>query len=272
MEDVEALARLVEALRPWLDRLAFVGGWAHRLHRLHPSAQVPGYAPLRTLDADLALSLGERMQGDMSAALAAAGFRETLTGDHHPPVSRYDLGVEGGGFYAEFLAPLSGSGYRRDGSPDATATVGGVTAQKLRHVDMLLHTPLTVTLTAAAGVPVAAPIDVRLANPVAFIAQKLLIRDGRKPPKRAQDLLYIHDTIELFGASLDDLRSLWLDHVRPTLHQNHAASVERLAGAVGREITDDIREAARMPQDRALTPEGLRQVLAAGLAAVFLGP
>lgn len=272
MDDIEAFARLVQALRPWLDRLVIVGGWAHRLHRLHPSARVPGYAPLRTLDADLALSLDERMQGDMSAALAAAGFGETFTGDHHPPVSRYDLGAEGGGFYAEFLAPLSGSGYRRDGAPDATATVGGVTAQKLRHVDVLLHTPLTVTLTAAAGVPLTAPIDVGLANPVAFIAQKLLIRDGRKPPKRAQDLLYIHDTIELFGASLEDLRSRWRDHVRPSLHQNHAASVERLAGAVGREVTDDMREAALMPQGRALTPEGIRGVLEAGLAEIFLRP
>lgn len=27
MEDIDALARLVDALRPWLDRLVFVGGW-----------------------------------------------------------------------------------------------------------------------------------------------------------------------------------------------------------------------------------------------------
>ena len=38
MEDFEAFARLVTALRPWLGQLVVVGGWAHRLHRFHPRA------------------------------------------------------------------------------------------------------------------------------------------------------------------------------------------------------------------------------------------
>jgi len=33
VEDFEAFARLVTALRPWLGQLVVVGGWAHRLHR-----------------------------------------------------------------------------------------------------------------------------------------------------------------------------------------------------------------------------------------------
>jgi hypothetical protein len=38
MSDVDSLARLVGALRPWLDHLVIAGGWAHRLHRLHALA------------------------------------------------------------------------------------------------------------------------------------------------------------------------------------------------------------------------------------------
>ena len=34
--DVEYFARLVEALDPWLDQVVIIGGWAHRLYRLHP--------------------------------------------------------------------------------------------------------------------------------------------------------------------------------------------------------------------------------------------
>jgi len=30
-----SFARLVESQRPWLDQIVVVGGWAHRLHRLH---------------------------------------------------------------------------------------------------------------------------------------------------------------------------------------------------------------------------------------------
>jgi hypothetical protein len=33
--DVEYFARLVDALEPWLDQVVIIGGWAHRLYRLH---------------------------------------------------------------------------------------------------------------------------------------------------------------------------------------------------------------------------------------------
>jgi hypothetical protein len=48
------------------------------------------------------------------------------------------LGAEGEGFYAEFLTPLVGSGIKRGGKPDATLAKAGITAQKIRHLDILL--------------------------------------------------------------------------------------------------------------------------------------
>jgi hypothetical protein len=54
MDDLFAIARLIDALRPWRKALVIVGGWAHRLHRLHPWAGTPTYAPIRTRDADVA--------------------------------------------------------------------------------------------------------------------------------------------------------------------------------------------------------------------------
>ena len=87
MEDSVAFARLVAALRPWLGHLVIVGGWAHRLHRFHPLASTMEYLPLRTRDADLALSLDTRLDGDLGAALKKAGFEEELSGDHTPPVT-----------------------------------------------------------------------------------------------------------------------------------------------------------------------------------------
>jgi hypothetical protein len=48
----EAFARLVVAIEPWLEEVVIIGGWAHQLYRLHPSAQALDYVPLTTLDAD----------------------------------------------------------------------------------------------------------------------------------------------------------------------------------------------------------------------------
>ena len=59
-----SFARLIESLRPWLDQVVIVGGWAHRLYRLHAFAQPLRYEPLATLDADIALPTRFKVTGD----------------------------------------------------------------------------------------------------------------------------------------------------------------------------------------------------------------
>jgi hypothetical protein len=54
-QDMEDFARLIEALHPWLDQVVVIGGWAHRLYRLHPLAQRLEYDPVATLDTDIAM-------------------------------------------------------------------------------------------------------------------------------------------------------------------------------------------------------------------------
>ncbi len=95
MNDREAFARLLEALAPWGAQLVFVGGWAHRLYRLHPAAQKLAYQPLATLDADVAFGEREQLEGNIRTRMLDAGFQEVLTGTHRPPVSQYTLGDEG---------------------------------------------------------------------------------------------------------------------------------------------------------------------------------
>jgi hypothetical protein len=258
MDDLSGLARLVDALRPWLGHMVVVGGWAHRLHRFHPWASPPSYLPLMTRDADLAFSLTAPLAGDIGVALRTAGFQEDLSGDETPPIAQYRLGEEHAGFYAEFLAPLLGDGHRRDGSSDVTVAKAGITAQKLRYLDLLLVHPWAVALDAAVAVPLSKPADVMLPNPVSFIAQKLLIQRRRKPEKQAQDALYVHDTLQLFGAELTGLKMVWLEQVRPTLPAKTAKLVERLQREQFDSVTDVIRNAARIPQDRSLTPEYVR--------------
>jgi Nucleotidyltransferase len=102
--DLQAFARLIESLTPWLDQVVIIGGWAHRLHRLHPAAQTLDYAPLTTLDADVALPIELKVEGqDIYQCLQANGFQAQFLGEHKPPSSHYHLTAERGEFYAEFL-------------------------------------------------------------------------------------------------------------------------------------------------------------------------
>ena len=142
MDDLAAFARLLDALRPWLDHLIIVGGWAHRLHRFTPLAGAPGYRPVTTRDADLAFGAQPSLTGDIATALKAAGFEQELSGDDIPPVTSYRLGGDDQEFFAEFLTPLMGDGTRRTGHANATMRTAGITAQKLRHLDLLLASPV----------------------------------------------------------------------------------------------------------------------------------
>ncbi len=265
---MEAFARLVTALRPWLGQLVVVGGWAHRLHRFHHSATPPDHLPLRTRDADLAFWPDETLAGDVRTALTDAGFIEQLFGDDTPPATHYGLGEEDGGFYAELLTPLVGSEIKR-GKRDATVRTARITAQKLRYLDLLLRKPWSVRVGPERAVPIAADVELFVANPTSFIVQKLLIHSDRPPHKKAQDILYIHDTLQLFGGSLTELRRLWLEEVRPGIAKPWARKVETTARALSADVTDTIRDAARIPQDRQLAPENVQRACAYGLGEIL---
>ena len=53
--DLANFSRLIEALRPWLGQIIFIGGRAHRLYRERPEAASVAYEALQTDDADVAL-------------------------------------------------------------------------------------------------------------------------------------------------------------------------------------------------------------------------
>ena len=107
--ELEAFAKFVGAIEPWLGEVVLIGGWAHRLYRLHPLARKLGYLPLTTLDGDVAVPPKLKAQEmTVRQRLLDAGFKEEFVGEDRPPATHYHYG-KGGGFYAEFLTPLVGS-------------------------------------------------------------------------------------------------------------------------------------------------------------------
>jgi hypothetical protein len=140
--DVEYFARLVEALDPWLDQVVIIGGWAHRLYRLHPLAQTLDYEPLATFDTDIAVPLNLPATGErLRARLLEKDFREELMGDTRPPGAHYRVAAGDSSFYAEFLTALEGSEVKRGGTRDVAARISGVSMQKLRHLELMLENP-----------------------------------------------------------------------------------------------------------------------------------
>ena len=139
----------------------------------------------------------------------------------------------------------------------------------MRHLDLLLVSPWIVRAGPKLDVPVATDVDLLMPNPTTFLVQKLLIHSDRPHHKKAQDVLYIHDTLELFGASLDEMQRLWIDAVRPTMPAKTARRVEVIARDLFAQVTDTIREAARIPQDRRLAPENVQRACEYGLGEIL---
>lgn len=84
-------------------------------------------------------------------------------------------------------------------------------------------------------------------------------------------MLYIHDTLELFGDSLAVLQRLWVETVRPAMPSKTARRAETIARALFSEVTDTIRAAARIPQDRYLTPDSVQRACEYGLSEMLGG-
>ncbi len=269
MRDGRAMAMVIDALRPWHARVVFVGGWAHRLHRLHPSAMAPRYQPVVTRDVDVVLDPAMRLDGDIARALQTAGFTKRLVGEHRPPVSHFQLGDDAG-FFVEFLSPLRGSAVHRDGTENATESIAGVTTQKLRHLDVLLCSPWEIALVSTPELPTTQQACVLVVNPVSFLVQRLLIHHLRPVEKKAQDVLYIHDTIELFGRSLATLHTLWTDVVSPSLRSSDRSTVLTRCDSMFGAVTDTMRNAVRATStDRQLAPNELRLRTSIGLEEIF---
>lgn len=263
--ELRAFARLVDALEPWVGQVVIIGGRCHRLYRHHLWAQEIDHAPLITGDVDVALPARLSVKKkDVHERLTERGFTEEFLGNDVPPVTHYMLGEPTGRFYVEFLTALTGSPHDRKKRPRTTLEVGGVVTQQLRHLDLLLEQPWWVEFPVGESA-----VQAQVANAASFIAQKLLIHGKRSVDDRAKDILYIHDTLKVFGPNLFRLRDIWQGQLKTRLPSRTVRKVEQSSGDLFGEVTDDIRGGALVAADRALSPGRVRDLCRAGLEEVF---
>jgi hypothetical protein len=79
----------------------------------------------------------------------------------------------------------------------------------------------------------------------------------------------MHDTLEVFGARLPALHELWRTTVAPKLQPASQRKVLTASRVLFWEVSDDIRRAAEISAERALSPEGIRAACHYGFAKVF---
>jgi len=267
--ELDAFSKFIVALDPWLGEVVLIGGWTHRLYRLDSHARTLDYVPLTTLDADVAVPPKlKKEESSVRKRLLDAGFEEEFVGEDQPPATHYHYGSRGG-FYPQFLAPLVGSEYNRRGKRKATKEVGGVSSQLLRYIEILLISPWSIELGEEDGYPLSPKRTVQIANPASFLAQKILIHHERDYKDRAKDLLYMHDTIEVFSEALQELQTIFRQDLAPKLHPRRVAELGRAADRLFSKVDDTIREAAVMAAGRRLSPGALAESARAGLKEIF---
>jgi nucleotidyltransferase-like protein len=149
--------------------------------------------------------------------------------------------------------------------------VGGVSSQLLRYIGILLVSPWSVALGEESGFPVSPRRTVQIANPASFLAQKILIHDQRGYRDKAKDLLYIHDTVDVFSESLEELRHIFRKDIAPHLHSRRVAELEQAGDRLFGRVDDAIRDASLTATGRRLSSNQLAETAWAGLAEIFGG-
>jgi len=190
------LRRLITAMGPYVDHVVLVGGWA-------AWAYARAWAPeatqtLLTYDVDIALPSSLRLPGEsLDALLIQGGFvRRYVDPSAGSSATRYQparFGDDIAPIYAEFLTHYAGP----EGSP-GLAQIAGVTAQRLRYMDLALIEPLAIAAADLPELGLPSHVSVRVPHPMNYIVHKLLTLGLREHRRRRKDHAYLiqvlHDT------------------------------------------------------------------------------
>ncbi|MGN0287461.1 MAG: GSU2403 family nucleotidyltransferase fold protein [Atopobiaceae bacterium] len=170
-KQADAFERLLHMLdeHDWLQYFMVVGSWAEFLYS--EASVLDDFQPyLRTMDIDLLVRNLRKPSQKVSVISVARDEGYVVDSDYIDGVTKLydDTGLE-----VEFLIGQMGSGVY-----SALQTNVGVTAQALRHMDVMLRHP---TIAAWRGMDVVVPL------PEAYAAHKMVINSRRKEKARKDE-------------------------------------------------------------------------------------
>ncbi len=188
------LDRALKALGPYLGDIIICGAWAWYLYRrcLAPSSWVP-VEFTRDLDCISSERLPVR-DAHLFERLTANDFEWVPRGSETPPVAHFAWPDEKHAeVEIEFLVPARGDGSRR-----IVEIQRGVTAQALRHLEILTEAPLDLPIDDES--PVAGEMEfrgtIKLPRMGHFVIQKALIHSRRPRNEQVKDLFYVVELLD----------------------------------------------------------------------------
>jgi hypothetical protein len=276
LETLQELGCCVRAFGGYRQSAVLTGGLVPYVYRHLPEfAGRTAQPALLTFDLDWTVPAPLNLAGEtLDKQLTDSGFEVVLGGQEPPHVMRYQPARYGnvrGPVYVEFLTPRRGGVEVRGQDRTVLEVQAGLNAQALPYLALLLHAPLPFDASAVSGTGLEKGTQILLSDPMAYVVQKTLARNRRKPNKKGTDQAHIYDVVVLWRGRWPDMHAaltVLQDAGFPSTWFNRAR--ENLANLYSSPESDGPIEVARV-YNGFMGPGALRATTVHKLMQRFLG-
>lgn len=204
-EFYDAFKKLLLGLKDYNEEIVIIGGLANALYQYHEYGQNSRLGVLATKDLDVLTSDKVTiLNKSIIDGLTEQGFVVDPKPVEDKVITKFTLPDTN--FEIEFLCPMKGGDPDKEGKRQLVKEIqDGVKAQPLRYLDLALFDPWTIN---SKNIPELndIDIDIQIPNPGAYLIQKFIIKDRRKPAFAQKDCFYIYELLLKFRDNFDILK------------------------------------------------------------------
>jgi hypothetical protein len=275
-ETLQELGNCVRAFGDYRQSAVLTGGLVPLMYRYLPEFAGRTVRPaLLTFDLDWTVPTPLNLAGEfLDKQLTDSGFVVLLGGQEPPHVMQYQPARYGdvrGPVYIEFLTPRKGGAEVRGQDRTVLEVQAGLNAQALPYLDLLLNAPLPFDVSVIPETGLRKSTQILLPDPMAYVLQKVLARNRRKPNKKETDQAHIYDVVALWSGRWSDMHATLMtlqDAGFPSTWFYRAR--ENLASLYSSPESDGPVEVARI-YNGFMGPGALREAIIYKLMQQFLG-
>ena len=201
-EFYDAFKKLLLGLKDYNKEIVIIGGLANALYQYHEHGQNSRLGVLATKDLDVLTSDKVTiLNKSIIDGLSEQGFVIDPKPVGNKIITKFTLPETN--FEIEFLCPMKGGDPDREGKWQLVKEIqDGITAQPLRYLDLALFDPWIIN---SRSIPELndIDIDIQVPNPGAYLIQKFIIKDRRRPAFAQKDCFYIYELLLKFRDNFD---------------------------------------------------------------------